>query len=211
MALQTSAPLHARTALSRAEEAALTRSTATTLGAARCSRVAVLAALALLLLGSVGCGEADEPDDARAAKQSWCEGGCAAAAMCGLGSNPGCASGCVNRYDGMFVRMTPEAIAAEAACVARATSCPDGIDELFDQCATEAWTGFEPTAAARETCQAMAAPFFTCNWFASFEQCASFHAVFEPEALAAWQGCKNSGTCDGLGECMSATLYSYGD
>ena len=157
------------------------------------------------------CGEeAGGGDAAEDAKASWCAAGCATADLWGVGSGLGCEEVCRQRPEGLFLRMTPAAVTAQADCLARATSCSDGLTALFEACAAEAWSGFEATDASRATCEIMAGPFFDCHWFSSFEECASVHAVFQQPALEAWQGCVDSG-CDGLQACMEATLYNYGE
>jgi hypothetical protein len=167
---------------------------------------------AALLALAVACG--DEPDaaerSAREAREAWCGAACSSASRCGESAGVSCAPECPERPTALFERMTSAALRAQADCLAAAPSCDAGLEALLDACAAQAWADLEATEASLATCDVMATPFFECGWFASFEQCASYHAVFQAPALEAWQGCSGVRDCDVLDDCMAVTLYGYG-
>jgi hypothetical protein len=166
------------------------------------------AALVVTLAGACG----DESDaDARAAQESWCGATCAAAERCGEGTGPRCAESCLERPTGYFLRMKPDALWAQADCVARAAACPDGLDVLVNTCLAETALDLPATRTSEKMCEVMAAPLFECGWFSSFEQCASFYGSFTEPALDAWRTCDDILDCEAFGQCASLTIYSYGD
>ena len=179
----------------------------------RVKRLAAAGWVALALAIAAGCGdESDEREQERAAREAWCNAGCAAAARCaGRSGTPECAATCRDSADGYFLRMNPNKLLAEADCLARATSCVDGIEELFGSCEEETRLGFPATEASVTSCEVMAAPLFECGWFVSLDQCASYFAIFSTAALQDWQTCGGIFDCEQLGQCTAATVYDYGD
>lgn len=166
----------------------------------------------LALAAAAACGdESGDSEEVRASRERWCGGVCAASAACGQGLIAGCAERCAETPTGLFARMTPSALSAQGDCFARTSSCADGFEALVESCVEAAWEDFPPTQASATTCEAMAAPLFECDWFSSFEQCASFLGVFTEPALEAWQTCSDVVDCDALDQCAELTLFTYGD
>lgn len=172
-------------------------------------RAAPAGSVALMFAVAAACGD-DSDGDLRAARESWCGATCAAIERCGEGTAAACAESCLERQTGYVVRLTPDALSAQAECVARAPACPDGFNALLEACLDE-WTVFPSTPASEATCEEMAAPLFECGWFGSFDQCASFYGVFTEPALESWRSCSDVLDCEAFGRCSDLTLYSYGD
>jgi hypothetical protein len=110
----------------------------------------------------------------------------------------------------MFLRMTPRALSAQAACLERAP-CDGDFEALIDTCVEEAWSDFPASRASVTTCEVMATPLFECAWFESLDQCSSFFGAYTQPALEAWQSCSDVLDCDALDQCAAVTLYTYGD
>jgi hypothetical protein len=168
------------------------------------------AALALALAAACDQDADDGTDDGAAAREDWCKAACGAAVLCGVETDGDCASSCERRPTGIFLRMTPGALSAQAECFERAP-CDAGLEALLDTCVAEAWVDFPASPASVTTCEVMATPLFECAWFGSFDQCSSFFGAFTDRALEAWQTCSDVLDCDALDQCAGATLYVFGD
>jgi len=134
---------------------------------------------------------------------------CSAYGRCESSVSPRCSSECQEYNQGFLARSSAEALDLQTGCMQRASCTPD-FDDLLDECYSETLTGLEPSPEAMELCTAMAEPFFECNWFGTPQSCGSFHAAFSAPALAAERECSFA-SCEALGGCIAAQLYSFGE
>jgi hypothetical protein len=166
------------------------------------------AAASLFPFGCAG-GEA-RPDLLSSSDSDWCPAICDMVLRCQGGIAQGCVAGCRSDASGYFRRVVPESIEAEAACLRAATECPGDMSTLYADCYEQAGRAVPPSAAADRFCTRMSETFFECAWFGSPDACSEELARFTPEALAAGERC--SGTpCAELEQCMTASLFTYGD
>jgi hypothetical protein len=160
--------------------------------------------LACLLLG---CGDGTDQDEK--SRASWCNAVCSAYGRCESSVSPSCSSDCQAGNQGFLVRSSAEALDRQTECMQRA-SCTPEFNDLLGECYSETLAGLEPSPEAMELCTAMAEPFFECNWFGTPQSCGQFHAAFSGPALAAERECSFA-SCEALGDCIAAQLYSFGE
>jgi hypothetical protein len=167
------------------------------------------------LLCLCNCGGGDRPPPLgtlergsgadSAARGQWCDSLCASARRCGLSVAAGCPDSCWRSNSDFFARSSAASLEHQRQCMDQA-ACPADFEDLLSDCWLDSIDRLEPTELADAQCEALAPEFFACDWFASRDSCARFHANFSPDALKEERKCAGS-SCDALEECISQQLY----
>jgi len=151
-------------------------------------------------LGTVDTGSG--PDSV--ARGHWCDSLCNSAWRCQAGAPSSCPDNCWRGSSAFFARSSAASLEYQSRCMDEA-ACPADFDDLPGQCWMDSVTQLEPSDAANEQCEALAPEFFECDWFASHDSCARYHANFSKAALANERKCAGS-SCDELDECIAKQL-----
>jgi len=169
---------------------------------------------ALFAILWLGCGSDDRPallgtsdtgsGPESAARRHWCDSLCNSAWRCEAGFPSSCGDNCRRGSSAFFARSSAASLEYQSRCMDEA-ACPADFDDLPGQCWMDSVTQLEPSDAANEQCEALAPEFFECDWFASHDSCARYHANFSKAALANERKCAGS-SCDELDECISKQL-----
>ncbi len=164
------------------------------------------------LLGALlACGEGSErPPILGSGRAELCRAVCDTFTRCEGSPTPGCMEGCQTNSGGYFRRHTRAALDAETQCLIDTSACPEDVTDVFSECFLVAGEALEPTPAAAAFCDAMSETFFECAWYSAPTACRQINSRYVPEALSAGKRCGNT-ECDGLEQCIDATLWSYGD
>jgi hypothetical protein len=153
------------------------------------------------LLGTVDTGSGSDST----ARGQWCDSMCANARRCGVSVASVCRDNCWRANSDFFARTSAASLDHQRQCMDQA-ACSAEIDDMLSDCWLDSLGGLEPNEQADAQCEALAPEFFACDWFASRDSCARFHANFSPDALKDERECAGS-SCDALDECISKQLY----